>query len=52
MVALMKTRCWLLFTGAVLFSLSSSLFADNLSPKQEEAAELGVCAHSLAGGFL
>src|SRR5450432_393300 len=52
MVALMKTRSWLLITGAVLFALSSSLFADNLSPKQEEAAELGACAHSVAGGFL
>lgn len=48
----MKTRSWLLFTGAVLFAVSSSLFADNLSPKQEEAAELGACAHSVAGGFL
>ena len=25
---------------------------DQLSPKQEEAAELGACAHSIAGGFL
>jgi hypothetical protein len=36
-----------------MLSLSSSLFAANqLSPKQEEAAELGACAKSAAGGFL
>ncbi len=49
----MKTFLSVLFTGAVVFALSVAMLADDqLSPKQEEAAELGACAHSVAAGFL
>ncbi len=49
----MKTILSALFTGIGVLALAMSLHADNqLSPKQEEAAEVAACAHSLAGGFL
>jgi Animal haem peroxidase len=49
----MKAPAFVIFTGTLLLVLSAAMFADNqLSPKQEEAAELGACAHSVAGGFL
>ena len=41
------------FTGAAVLALGGWLFAQNqLSPKQEEAAELNACLQSAAGGFL
>ena len=49
----MKGPISVVFTGTLVLVLSAAMFADNqLSPKQEEAAELGACAHSVAGGFL
>src|SRR4051794_19531951 len=49
----MRAPHFVVFTGTLVLALSSIVFAANqLSPKQEEAAELGACAHSVAGGFL
>ncbi len=49
----MKPPIFVVWVGTLVLALSAAMFAQNqLSPKQEEAAELGACAHSLAGGFL
>ncbi len=49
----MKAPLFVVFTGTLVLALSGAMFAGNqLSPKQEEAAELGACAQSVAGGFL
>ena len=49
----MKAPLFVVFTGTVVLLLAASMLADNqLSPKKEEAAELGACAQSVAGGFL
>ena len=49
----MRAPLFVVFTGTIVLALSAAAFAgDQLSPKREEAAELGACAHSMAGGFL
>jgi hypothetical protein len=49
----MKPLRLAIFTGAAVWALAGLVFAQNqLSPKQEEAAELKACTQSAAGGFL
>ncbi len=49
----MKRSLSVFFTALTVLVLSVAVLADDqLSPKKEEAAELGACAKSIAGGFL